>query len=170
MRDHDVPGQKEALAWQLELAHRLGRPVAVHCLQAWGHLEACLRESSFAGGLLLHSFAGPAEMVDDFVGLGAHFSLSGYFFRPEKAGKLAVFERIPDERLLLETDAPDMAPPSELVVESLEPVPEDEGTPVNHPANIAGVYRAFAEWRGLARDEAEALVDGNARRWLGETA
>lgn len=166
IRGHDPERQRAVLLSQLDLAERLGRPLSIHCLQAWGSLLEILTGHPSSGRFLLHSYGGPVEMVEDFVALGAYFSISGYFFRPDKAAKLAVFDRVPSDRLLVETDAPDMALPQELpryFVEADSKTPT--ASPINHPANLIVVYEATAARLGLAREELENLVSCNFSRW-----
>ncbi len=151
IRDYDLDKQKSALQWQLELATERNLPLSLHCLQAWGTLKEMLEQTRPARGFLLHSYGGPAEMVDCFVELGAYFSFSGYFAKPEKAAKLEAFRLVPPERLLIETDAPDMLPPPDGIA---YPMPNDgEKAAPNHPANIAKVYALAAQY--LKRDAAE---------------
>lgn len=164
IRGHDIGLQRDVLLRQLRIARDRDRPVALHCLQAWGHLLECLEEAGIRGRFLLHSFGGPGEMVDELLERGALFSVSGYFFRPEKREKLATFERIPERRILLETDAPSMSLPDALAT---HPWPRAGGDEVNHPANILGVYRAYADWcgRGLGdviREKREVFEE-----WVG---
>ena len=166
IRGHDLEKQRSAFLAQLKLAERLGRPLSIHCLQAWGSLLEILTDQPSGGRFLLHSYGGPVEMVEDFVALGACFSISGYFFRPDKAGKLAVFDQVPSDRLLVETDAPDMALPHELQRYFLE---EDSkisaASSINHPPNLIVVYEATAARLGMAREELENLVSCNFSRW-----
>lgn len=163
IRDHDLDAQREAFLYQLSIASEWDRPVAVHCLQAWGSLKECLDQSGISRPFLLHSFSGPVEMVDGFVFLGAYFSISGYFFREEKSEKLTAFESVPPDRILLETDAPDMLPPAGLISIPLESVFGDE---LNHPANLASIYRAYAEWSGLTIGEAVERIETNFSNWF----
>ncbi|MDF1825931.1 MAG: TatD family hydrolase [Verrucomicrobiales bacterium] len=157
--NHDLPLQKEILSEQLALAFRRDRPVTFHCLQAWGSLLSCYDESPYRGSFLLHSYGGPGEMIDDWVTRGAYFSISGYFFREEKKAKLSVFESIPRERILLETDAPDMALEESLV--------RYRGDGIgNHPANIEVVYEAFAQWAGEPLPRIREMVRENFQRFL----
>ncbi len=156
--DCDLPLQRDLFLRQLALAHRFKRPVTVHCLQAWGSLLDCLEEGSMSLPFLLHSYSGPREMVKEWVNRGAYFSISGYFFRQEKFSKLEVFESIPEDRLLLETDAPEMA------------FSEGEARYIrkgmkNHPANIELVYERYAEWSGRTLPEVVKMMDGNFRRF-----
>jgi len=164
IRDHDIAKQRDFFLRQLTIAESLGRPVAVHCLRAWGHLWECLAQSEFSQPFLLHSFSGPKEMIGDFVDRGAFFSLSGYFFRPEKSAKLEAFQNIPDDRLLLETDAPDMLPPANLIATTLPP--KENGSPVNHPANLRRIYEVYSEWSGRDLDEVISSLSDNAANFL----
>lgn len=156
--DHDIELQKCCFLKQLEIANAYGRSTTIHCLQSWGHLLDCLKAVPPLKSFLLHSYGGPREMVGDFVELGAFFSISGYFFRSDKAKKLAVFDEVPKNRLLLESDAPDMLPPDELIR-----VPLDDG--LNHPANLVRIYEAYAEHLELPLDEVVDLMAGNFSRW-----
>lgn len=164
IRGHDVEAQSRCFRIQLEMARRHDRPLSIHCLRAWGHLQEYLEQTEPIPAFLLHSFSGPSEMIDVLVKHGAYFSISGYFFRPDKANKLKVFENIPDERILLETDAPDMMPPLELVIHSMT----DHGTgdAPNHPVNLVSIYQAFATWRGLELKAVVRLMRDNFSSWF----
>ncbi|NLT72154.1 MAG: TatD family hydrolase [Verrucomicrobiaceae bacterium] len=163
IRGHDLERQKEVLQIQLELAATLRRPLSLHCLQAWGTLLECLRNADLSAGCLLHSYAGPVEMLGDFIDLGAYFSLSGYFFRDGKEKKLETFESIPPERILLESDAPDMMPPEQFV---RFPLPERDGEAINHPANLVSLYEAYARWQGLATADAILRIRRSFASWF----
>ncbi len=102
-------------------------------------------------------------MIEDFVQRGAWFSISGYFFREDKAAKLAVFDSVPEDRILLETDAPDMLPPERLIGTSLSR--PDTGKPANHPANLLGVYKAYSEWAGISPEETQDRMKRNFASW-----
>lgn len=144
IRDPDKSAQRAAFEFQWSLAVELGRPVTVHGLQCWGALlEMVTALPRNPRGLLLHSYGGPPEQIPRWLELGAYFSISPAFLARRKADKLAALRAVPPDRLMVETDAPDMAPPPELNVHLLEP----EGR-VNHPANI-----------GLALSAAESLFD-----------
>lgn len=168
IRGSDFARQKEVFSAQLQLAGRLGRPVSVHCLRAWGSLLDSLAELAPESGLLLHSFGGPAELLPELVAKGAFFSLSGYFFHEEKAAKLAVFDEVPRDCLLVETDAPDMAPPPSMRRYRVQDDGEDgtEESP-NHPGNLVVVYEALAARWGVAIEETVARVRRNFDAWQG---
>lgn len=164
IKGHDLEVQSRFFLAQLELAARLDRSLSIHCLRAWGRLQECLDQSGRIPAFLLHSFGGPAEMVDDLVKRGGFFSLSGYFFRPDKADKLRTFENVPDERILLETDAPDMMPPREMVIRSLTDA--SQGKTLNHPVNLLSIYQAFADWRGYEVEAVIPMMRNNFESWF----
>jgi TatD DNase family protein len=159
----DIALQQEIFVCQLSLAAERNLPVSIHCLKAWGLLLEILRQTPLpACGFLLHSYSGPEEMVRDFAGLGGRFSFSPYFLHERKAAQREVFRRIPEECLLVETDAPDMWPPEE---RNQHPLREDLGTKaLNHPANIEVAYAGLAEVRGIPLKTLAAVVATNFNR------
>jgi TatD DNase family protein len=103
-------------------------------------------------------------VVSSLCDRGAFFSLSGYFFREDKKKKLEVFRCIPRDRILLETDAPDMLPPEELRSYS---VFSDSGNGLlNHPGNIESIYEAYAHFTGCSQKEIASEMRENLRCWL----
>ena len=158
-------GQEEVFITQLRLAAERNLPVSIHCLQAWGRmLEILQAEPRPARGFLLHSYGGPLEMVKSFVGLGAYFSLPGYYAHERKERQRDTFRHIPLERLLLETDAPDQMLP----VGQGKPLTDlATGQPINHPVNLAVVYEFAAGLRGVPLVELAPRVEENFLRLFG---
>ncbi|MDB6139858.1 MAG: hydrolase TatD [Verrucomicrobiaceae bacterium] len=155
----DVALQVRFFREQLAIAARDNRAATVHCLRAWGLLEETLRSSPRPErGFLLHSYGGPVEMVPGFVKLGAYFSISPYFFHERKARQLETFRHVPLDRLLLETDAPDMWPPEAL---NPHPLRDAEDKPINDPSNILLVYQEAAKLRGMEFEDLAAQVEQN---------
>lgn len=140
----DYDGQEEVFTAQLRLAAERDLPASIHCLKSWGRLLELLRAGPLRKrGFLLHSYGGPAEMVEPLARLGAYFSFPGAFAHERKTRQRDAFRRMPPNRLLIETDAPDQALPEDRVTHPL-------GQGLNHPANIAAVYEAAAEALGQA--------------------
>lgn len=161
----DIEAQLDCFRAQMVLAVELDRPVTIHCLRAFGLLLETLQVIKLPRrGFLLHSYGGPAEMIPRFAELGAYFSLSPYFGHPRKAAQLAVFKQVPLDRLLAETDAPDMWPPDEL---NPHPLKSSEGTSLNHPANLAVSYALLAQIREMPLDELQKAIAGNYRSLFG---
>lgn len=162
MRSPDFEAQREVLKIHLRLAAKYERPITIHCLRAWGALLEILAGMPRPScGFLLHAYGGPVEMVPQFEGLGAYFSFSASFLASGKERKLEPFRSIPAERLLIETDAPAMPPPSERLAFRL---PESDGPPLNHPGNLAVALQGLAEVRGAPAAEIARLTRDNFSR------
>ncbi len=134
--------QQPVFREQIGIAVELDRPVTIHCLKAWEELfDEMDQAPAWPKKFLMHSFGGSIEVARRLLKRGAWFSFSGYFLNPRKAKVLAVFKQLPKDRILLETDAPDMMPPA-----SLLKFPLGEG--VNHPANLKAIAEAFEKKAG----------------------
>lgn len=159
---NDPVAQTECFRWQLGIAAERNLPATIHCVRAWGALWDILRSEALpARGFLLHAYGGPAEMVRGFLELGAYFSFSPYFLHDRKVAQREIFKRLSSDRLLVETDAPDLAPPPE---RNPRPLSGDDGKILNHPANLLVAYDALAGIRGVERDELAAVVATNFAR------
>jgi len=135
-------GQEEVFLTQLRLAAERNLPASIHCLRAWGRLHELLRANPRPQrGFLLHSYGGPQELIAPLASFGAYFSFPGYFLHERKARQREVFKRVPPDRLLIETDAPDQLPPDSC---NSHPLMDPDGKPINHPANLAAIYRHLA--------------------------
>ena len=97
-------------------------------------------------------------MVDAFAALGARFSFSGYFVIEAKSKKRGAFERVPLDRLLIETDAPDMLGPEELLVETLQ---DKNGRAINSPLNLPRIYEYVAGMRAVNLETLKQIVGEN---------
>ena len=104
-------------------------------------------------------------MIAGFARLGAHFSFNAYFLHERKGRQREVFRHIPAERLLVETDAPDMLPPEEFI---RFPLRDAASKTVNHPAQISLAYEKLAEIRDVSVEElASQVADNFARLFCG---
>lgn len=137
MRDPYFEEQQIAFRSQLDLAIELSRPVTIHCLKAWGPLMDILREMPTLPPVLFHSFNGSLEIAQELTHMGAYFSFSGYFLHERKKSQLELFRQLPADRILVESDAPEMHPPSQFIKN-----PFDE---FNHPANLSEISSSFSE-------------------------
>lgn len=171
--------QTEVFVEQLSLAAQLNRPASIHCLQAWGPLFECLRAGPLpAAGFLLHSYGGSADLVHPFARLGAYFSFPGYFLHPRKTRQRETFRTVPANRLLVETDAPDQRLPDNGQLEGLPewkevgPVREltdDQGRPLNSPANLPIVYSGLGAFLQLPLAELKGRIEANFSRLFSES-
>ncbi len=133
--------QESCFAAHLELAREMNRPVAVHCVNAWGRLVELLREHP-APRVLLHAFGGAAELIPELIKLNCWFSFCGSVTNQSARRVRAAAAAVPENRLLVETDSPDFTPAG--------------CEPPNEPANLVHIVRAIAGLRGIP---AEILAD-----------
>ncbi len=158
----DRDAQEAALRRQLRLARALEVPLAVHCRKAWESLGRLIREAGLpAAGALVHAFSGSAETAREMQELGFSLSFGCSIADPKNRRAARVLPAVWPERLLFETDAPDLPP------RHLEDWPP--GAP-NEPAQLPRVAEAAGRLRGEPPDRVAGLALDNARRmfarWL----
>jgi len=158
--------QEEVFMAQVRLAHELGRPVAMHGVRAWQRVLELLRPlGPFEPGYLLHAFSGPAQLVPQLAELGAWFSFSGTVTRHKARRVHEAVRAVPAERLLIETDAPDILPILGSEALSDPALPRDErGKVLNLPGNLPIILRAVAELRGEDEQQVAQRSWDNAQR------
>jgi len=145
--------QRRAFEAQLEIAARVGKPVVVHAREADEDVSVALRRWGPRVTLILHSFSGGRPLFEAGLETGAYFSFSGMITFKTWAGA-DFLRRCPADRLLLETDAPYLAP-----------VPHRGRR--NEPAFIREVAAALAQARGAPVEEIERQTTENADRVFG---
>jgi TatD DNase family protein len=145
---------------QIRIARRMNRALSLHCLKAWEPLFGAFAEVTPPRRFLMHSFGGSIETARRLIPYGAYFSCSGYFLHVRKAKAIEAFKQLPADRILLETDAPDMVPPD---AERTHPL---SGS-LNHPANLPCIGDALAERLGLDAGQFAQLTSRNAMRCFG---
>jgi TatD DNase family protein len=136
---------------QLRIARETNRPPTIHCLKAWGALLDAFDQEPPPSRFLMHSYGGSIEFARQLIPHGAYFSFSGYFLHPRKAQVIDVFRQLPQARILLETDAPDMLPPPSAII---HPLPENH----NHPANLPAIANEFAYALGITMESLAELT------------
>jgi TatD DNase family protein len=143
---------------QIALATGMNRIMTVHCLKAWTELFTLMDEAkSWPEKFLMHSFGGSIEVARNLLKRGAWFSFSGYFLQPRKRKVLEVFKSLPPERILLETDAPEMMPPQSCVNFPL-------GDEINHPANLNSIAEAFE--KELGKGILQQIAENQRLFWI----
>ena len=161
IEDHDIDAQREAFEWQFRIAAERNLPTSIHCLKAHEPILRSLREASIPDrGFKLHAYNGPPETMKPLLEMGAYFSFNAGQLKPNAKNVYELIRLVPDERLLIETDAPNFQLRSELREFALDD-PE-----LCHPANLRAGYRAIAKERGLSMDELAEQVAGNFRRYF----
>jgi len=160
----DVPSerQEEVLGMQLGLAVRLQRPVVTHGARAWERLAEILKPfARDLPGVMAHGFGGSAEQLRVFLGMGGFVSVSGSVCNPRAEKIREAARRIPDDRLLIETDTPDLFPPGG------EPAGSGgDGKPLNQPSNLTRVLTELSALRKVPPETLAVLTRANARRFF----
>jgi TatD DNase family protein len=145
--------QETAFAAQIALAHEVGKPLIIHTRAAEDDTIATLANEAKGLEVILHCFSMPSRL-EECLDHGWWISFAGNVTYP-KAGDLAeAAEKVPLDRLLVETDAPYLTP---------QVVRKER----NRPAYVAHTARFIAERRGLAYAELDAAVDANGAKLFG---
>ena len=145
--------QRRVFREQLELAHALSLPVALHVRDAYGDCLDILKSSRhlLAHGVLLHCYSGSAEMVREFSALDCYYAFGGAITFKNARHNLEALAAVPRDRLLLETDSPYMTP-----------VPYRGKT--NFPKYVGLVADKMAQVLSLPREEVERITAENTKR------
>lgn len=143
--------QRRAFSAQLELARRCAKPAVVHTREAVDDTGAMVREAGTAGVRgVLHCFTGPASLAEIALAAGWYISFSGIVTFKKWEGDDLV-RLAPEERLLVESDAPYLAP-----------VPNRSKR--NEPAWVSLTLERVAAVRGVSASDLGASVTRNAMR------
>lgn len=155
--------QRAAFAAQTEIAHETGLPLVIHVRDREGStaavdelFETLDRFNARTDGrlrVILHCFSAPWR-VGDAAERGWYCSFAGNVTYPKAEALRQAASKVPDDLLLVETDAP-----------YLTPVPL-RGKP-NQPANVTHTAAVVAEARGISPARLEELVEANAARLFG---
>jgi TatD DNase family protein len=145
--------QREVMKRHLELAVEVGLPAIVHSREAAEDTVRILKASGIRRGVM-HCFSGDMDMAETVMSMGLYISIAGpVTFRKSTVLK-EVAARVPDDYLLLETDAPYLAP---------EPVRGKR----NEPAFVAHTAREVAALRGVSPEDIARVTTLNAVRLFG---
>ncbi|HSC44556.1 MAG TPA: TatD family hydrolase [Candidatus Acidoferrum sp.] len=148
--------QAEIFRVQMELAQAAKLPIIIHCRDAW---DDCLDQierhwKSTALGGILHCFTGAVEHAKRGLDMGFLVSFAGNSTYPKAQDIRNVAAQLPLDRMLIETDAPYLAP---------QPVRGKR----NEPAYVVEVAKTLANVRNLAPEEIAATTASNFRRFFG---
>ena len=146
--------QRRAFESQLELAARLGLPVIIHDRDAHDEVMTLLRAHAPPAGVVLHAFSGDAAMAEEAIQLGFYLGVDGPLTYKKNDGLRTVFAAVPLERVLIETDAPYLAP-------------QPRRGQRNEPACVRLVAEKLAEIRGSTLEEIARTTAANAARVFG---
>ncbi|WP_100640171.1 TatD family hydrolase [Marinobacter salexigens] len=95
---------------QINLASEVDCPLVIHSVRAHDEVHAALRRANWSGRALVHGFSGSYQQASKLVDLGCYVGVGGIITHPRAQKTRDTIARLPLETLVLETDAPDMAP------------------------------------------------------------
>lgn len=152
-RQHATPANQERVfRCAIALAQRTQLPLLIHCRDAYEPLLTLLRhEAALPLRGLIHCASGPPEFIRGALDLGLHVSFAGNVTFTNAHALRALVPLVPDDRLLVETDAPWLAP---------QPV---RGQP-NEPAYVAHTAACVAQLRQVSVEEIGRMTTRNACR------
>lgn len=146
--------QKEVFRRQMKLAEKLNLPVVIHDRDAHGDTLEILKEFPNVKGIL-HCFAGSVEFAMECIKLGYYIGIGGVVTFKNAKKVVEVVSKIPMDRILVETDAPYMAP-----------------TPNRGKRNksdyIAYIIEQISEIRNIEPKEVNLAVNENFKRLIGK--
>lgn len=151
--------QRRVFRRQVEMAAETGKPLFVHDRESGGETRAILAEyRSDLSDCVIHCFTGTAEDLEGYLDDGWHIGITGWVCDERRGHDLAgLVSRIPDDRLMIETDAPYLLP------RTMTPRPRSRR---NEPAFLGWVARRVAECRGVEPRHIERLTHANAARFF----
>ncbi len=130
--------QKEWFIKQINFANEHKKPISIHNREAFEDCLKILKEHKPIYGGVMHCYSGSVELLQDVLDLGLHIGLDGPLTFTNAKTPKEVCEKVPLDRLLVETDSPYLSP---------HPL---RGT-VNEPKNIALVIDEITRIKGLSK-------------------
>ncbi len=142
--------QRDVFIAQLRLAEELGKPIVIHTREAWDDTFDIL-ERHWRGQGIMHCFSGGPAQAERSLNMNLHLAFGGVLTFPKAVEIHAAAAMAPDDRLLLETDAPYLAP-----------VPKRGKR--NEPALMVHTAARLAELRNSTAAEVDRVTSGNFHR------
>ncbi len=145
------PHQLEAFRSQIELAMSHGKPLVVHCRDAFSEVHRLLEETGAGPAAVMHCWTGGPRWTRRFLDLGVKFSFAGPVAFPTGDTVRRGAEVVPPSRGMVETDTPYLAPPPH------------RGEP-NEPAWVVLVGESLARVWGMEIGEVARITSSTARQ------
>ena len=145
--------QKQSLRIHIEAARQTGLPLIIHARAADEDMARILTEEHRAGayGCVMHCFSSSRALAEAALDLGFYLSMSGITAFKKSEALREIFRDVPKDRLLVETDAPYLAPP---------PYRGKR----NEPAYVAHTAAAAAAYFGMSAEAFAAQTEENFER------
>ncbi|WP_373000992.1 TatD family hydrolase [Marinobacter sp.] len=142
---------------QVDLACELGMPLVIHSVKTHDEVHSLLNRRQWHGRALIHGFSGSFQQARKLVDLGCFIGVGGVVTHARANKTRDAIARLPLEALVLETDAPDMAP-------------EGVSKGQNSPRFLPDILDALAEIRGGTPEQLAPVLLDNVSRLYGWSA
>ncbi len=150
--DHER--QQALFEAQLQLAAEFELPALLHVRRAHAATIATLKRYRLQRAGIVHAFSGSLEEAKEYLKLGFKLGLGGAATWPQANRLRKVVSQLPLDSIVLETDAPDMAPSMHANLR-------------NSPEHLPQICQVLAELRGITAEELAAASSRNARQLFG---
>ena len=151
--DANRDAQLAALETQWQISRELNRPLSLHCRKAFDDIFALAENCGLPPhGALIHAFSGSKEQAKIAIQHGFYLSFACSLMNPKNKRARSAIMTVPFDRLLLETDSPDISP-----------IPGG----LNEPANMAPLVNAAAELLGEKQVHLKNILQNNANKLFG---
>jgi TatD DNase family protein len=146
--------QERAFRWHIDLAKRLGKPLMIHDRDAHADVLRILDEEGAPEGVVFHCFSGDEDMARTCVDAGYVLSFAGPVTFKNATGLRAAAALVPDDQLLVETDAPFLTP-------------HPHRGRANEPYCLPWTVRGLAATRGVSAERVATGARRTAERMFG---
>ena len=146
--------QREAFRMQIDLAIEKGKPLVIHCRDAHDDILSILKGFGRPLRGVMHCFSGEIDFARECIDLGFYISFAGPVTYPKSDALREVAASVPEDRILIETDCPFLAP---------QPVRGKR----NEPAYIRFTGEMVAHVRGIETKRLAEITSRNARALFG---
>lgn len=142
--------QIDAFKTALQLACEVKKPLIIHCRDAYDDLMPILRNTTFFDDSpgVIHCFSGNASHAEELIQMGFYLGVDGPLTYPNAHGLRLALEKVPLERIVLETDSPYLPP-------------QKYRGQRNEPAHLVHIAQKLADLRGQSINDVGNLVTKN---------
>ena len=152
--DTPIAMQHDYFDRHMELCRQSALPMVIHMRESGDLIVEQLRRQSSVPPGIMHSFTGSWDCAAQCLEMGLHISFAGMVTFKKSDDLRDVARKVPEDRLLVETDSPYLSP---------EPL---RGRRPNEPARVEHTLRCLAEARGVSAEHLAEVTTENARRLL----
>ncbi len=159
IKNVDMDLQKEAFLYQLQLANEKDKVCVIHSAKIWGEMLCFIKShADKKQKLMFHSFSASVEIVQELAKYNSWFSLSASILGKKDGYYKRLWEVIPHDKIILETDTPDILP--------RDGANKYSQNNLNEPANLPYIAATIAEKFGFSVEDFMEIITNNSKQAL----